>query len=346
MSRAGPRTPRPIKSRERIDRRTESLDARTLRYPDSTVKTTFFFTRPARRIVQTRGRLVSKSELEERKRLTFEQAEGIEPLPSQLKLKEVSPRLRALLWEAIYRSLERGSYPIQGVRQFLDSWENIFYALHVDREHKMVDDFRNDFRQLVAQTKAIIMNGDYVRIFGWIQYVLRCGPPGNFPEEIQAALERTHAAYRVVDGDTIIPVGSEVESEALVRAFADLAATEFHGARKHLRNAATEFTAGKCADSIRESIHAVESVIRLLEPEGDFAKALAKLEAKVGLHGAMKAGFGKLYGFTSDEKGIRHPLLQVSAATVDETDALFMIGACAAFVSYLINKSRAAGLLG
>ena len=32
-------------------------------------------------------------------------------------------------------------------------------------------------------------------------------------------------------------------------------------------------------------------------------------------------------------------------AGVDETDALFMIGACAAFVSYLINKSRGAGLI-
>ena len=59
----------------------------------------------------------------------------------------------------------------------------------------------------------------------------------------------------------------------------------------------------------------------------------------------MKLAFVKLYGFTSDEKGIRHPLLDLPAANVDETDALFMIGACAAFVSYLINKSRAAGLL-
>ena len=60
----------------------------------------------------------------------------------------------------------------------------------------------------------------------------------------------------------------------------------------------------------------------------------------------MKEGFVKLYGFASDEKGIRHPLLDDGAANVDETDALFMIGACAAFVSYLINKSRAASLLG
>ena len=72
---------------------------------------------------------------------------------------------------------------------------------------------------------------------------------------------------------------------------------------------------------------------------------MAKLDAKVGIHGAMRAGFASLYGSTSDEKGIRHALLEVPAASVDKTDALFMIGACAAFVSYLINKSRAPGLI-
>jgi hypothetical protein len=58
----------------------------------------------------------------------------------------------------------------------------------------------------------------------------------------------------------------------------------------------------------------------------------------------MKAGFGSLYGYTSDEQGIRHALLEPSS-NVDDADALFMIGACAAFVSYLISKARSAGLL-
>ena len=63
------------------------------------------------------------------------------------------------------------------------------------------------------------------------------------------------------------------------------------------------------------------------------------------MHGALKKGFLSIYGYTSDEQGIRHPLLDTQAAKVDEADALFMIGACAAFVSYLINKARASDLL-
>jgi hypothetical protein len=106
-----------------------------------------------------------------------------------------------------------------------------------------------------------------------------------------------------------------------------------------------ELTNGNFADCVRESIHAVESAVRVLEPSGDFSKALSRLEQKTNIHGAMKKGFVALYGFSSDEQGIRHPLLDKEAPTVDEADALFMIGACSAFLSYLVNKSRAAGLL-
>jgi hypothetical protein len=133
--------------------------------------------------------------------------------------------------------------------------------------------------------------------------------------------------------------------ETLKRAFADLAATEFHGARAHLRNAAEELTTGRYADSIRESIHAVESVARTLAQDGKLSNALAKLEQSAKIHGGMKAGFNSLYGYTSDEQGIRHAHLNEPTAQPDETDALFMIGACAAFVSYLIGKARSAGLL-
>src|SRR5262249_5011919 len=135
------------------------------------------------------------------------------------------------------------------------------------------------------------------------------------------------------------------EQETIQQAFSDLRSAEFHGARDHLGKAASELTAGDFAGSIRESIHAVESVARTLEPDGKLSKALEKLERSAKIHPAMKAGFDKLYGYTSDEQGIRHAHLNEPSAKPDETDALFMIGACAAFVSYLINKARTAGLL-
>jgi hypothetical protein len=68
-------------------------------------------------------------------------------------------------------------------------------------------------------------------------------------------------------------------------------------------------------------------VARALEPEAQkLGPALSKLEKSVRVHPALRKGFGSLYGFTSDEKGIRHALLDEPMAQVDETDALYMLG--------------------
>jgi hypothetical protein len=112
---------------------------------------------------------------------------------------------------------------------------------------------------------------------------------------------------------------SPTELEPLKRAFADLAATEFNGARDHLRKAAEELTAGRYPDSIRESINAVASVARTLEPDGSLSGALAKLEKSAKIHTAMKGGFTRLYGYTSDEQGIWHAHLNEPSAKPDET---------------------------
>lgn len=219
--------------------------------------------------------------------------------------------------------------------------------MHVHRYHKMADEFTSDEDVLYPQIKGIFVRGTYLEIFGFLQWVMR--HPNcvyEFARNVDQRLRLGHAAYRVVNGDTIVPVSSSDEKQTLERAFSDLASTEFNGARQHLKLAAEGATAGNWAGSVRESIHAVEATAKSLVPDAkELGPALAKLEGHGAIHKAMKQGFSSLYGFTSDEKGIRHALLDGDAAKVDQTDALFMLGACAAFVSYLINKGRAAGLI-
>jgi len=275
----------------------------------------------------------------DRRRLTFEQAEGVEPLPIQLQVKELSQPLRSRLWLVVYESLNAAtSYHSMGGRAYLDEkWASILYDSHTLRDHLAADEFRNDAILRIEQVKAVIIADDYIKIFGFLQFVLRhknC--PYQFARNIDWALHAGHAAYRFLEGSTIVPISSGAELATLQRTFADLASAEFHGARSHLNSAGSYLTAGDCASSVRESIHAVESVARTLAPSGQLSEALAKLEKSSVIHGALRRGFGSIYGYTSDEQGIRHPLLDDPQANVDEADALFMIGACAAFVSYMI----------
>ena len=111
-----------------------------------------------------------------------------------------------------------------------------------------------------------------------------------------------------------------------------------------MRQAADHINARQFADSITDSIHAVESVARTIDPKAKtLGPALDSLQ-KSGLlkHPALKEAFSKLYGYTSDEQGIRHALLDKGSPDVGLDEAMFMFGACASFAAYLVNKHRKA----
>ena len=111
------------------------------------------------------------------------------------------------------------------------------------------------------------------------------------------------------------------------------------GAETHLRQASEHLNAGQYGDSIVDSIHAVESVARKMDPKG--SKTLGPALRSLSIHPALKEGFKKLYGYTNDEQGLRHPLVDKGAPDVGRDEAVFMFGACASFAAYLANKHRA-----
>jgi hypothetical protein len=288
---------------------------------------------------------MNNDEVARRKKISFAQAEGLEPLPSQLQRTEVSSELRAVLWgfiyDQIYKTIRRETYTYVG-----EAWTKVLRSVHIFHEHLLADEFSNRFSKAIEPVKLVFEKGNYVDIYGWLQFVLRQKPSADFAKQLEVRLRYCRAPYRVVDGEILYPVGSDEDADTIKAAFANLKESGLLGSREHLKTAASALTEGQFADSVRESVHAVESAVRVLEPSGDFSKALSKLEQKTNIHGALKKGFVALYGFSSDEQGIRHPLLDKESPAVDEADAMFMIGACSAFLSYLVNKSRTAGLLG
>ena len=51
----------------------------------------------------------------------------------------------------------------------------------------------------------------------------------------------------------------------------------------------------------------------------------------------MRRGFSAIYGYTSDEGGIRHAMLD--EPNIDVSDAKFFFVMCASFINYLRSKS-------
>ncbi|WSG97264.1 hypothetical protein U8P76_10995 [Rhizobium johnstonii] len=156
---------------------------------------------------------------------------------------------------------------------------------------------------------------------------------------VENVLVRERAAYRVVQ-DSIVPMASPEEGKAIVKAIESLSNAGLEGARSHITKASTHLTAGNFADSVRESIHAVEAVAFTKTGQtGGFAAALKALNKSEPMHEAFRIALEKLYGYTSNEQGVRHSLLDRGDANVTERDALFMLGVCASFVTYLLRAN-------
>ena len=93
-------------------------------------------------------------------------------------------------------------------------------------------------------------------------------------------------------------------------------------------------------NSVKESISALNAQCQLIikDPSATLTKALEKIEKekKVHIHKHLKDAFQKIYSWTNDDGGIRHPLKD--DPNVDREDAQFMLIACSAFINYLHVK--------
>ncbi len=285
-----------------------------------------------------------------RSELTFSQAEGIDQLPRPLALEELPVDVRNLLWSDVYERL-RAAREHHGYYDYIvGSWGAILHDFHVNFLCNPADEFNNKFEHQASELKQFFKREPYNRIFDFLQFVLRHDNVStDFHSTVQSILRSRKCAYMVInDGPSIIPIAIPEQRESIEQSFEVLASGPFDGARTHLRESAKCIHASDYAGSVRESIHAVESVARNLsqDAKSSLAPALRALSEKdVVLHGAFKKGIEELYGYSSDENGIRHSLLDEEEANVDVEDAAFMFGACASFAAYLVNKARRAGLI-
>ena len=190
-----------------------------------------------------------------------------------------------------------------------------------------------------------IFYGGWYGVCDFIEFVLSNFPfssqeRDSFRDACNFWLEREMSAWRVV-GNTVARLTSDEEIEAVDAAC--VLEDSFAPAATHARAALTLLSDRKSPDyrnSIKEAISAVESACRVVtgNPKATLGDALKQLETKgIRIHSALKASFDKLYGYTSDEGGIRHSLLEQS--TVDFEDAKFMLVSCSAFVNLLRARS-------
>ena len=251
-----------------------------------------------------------------------------------------------MIWNVLYLNLQDARHD-HAAERIGGPWSNMLLAKHIHLDFLPVDEWNDRFIDKCAELKAQIGREPFNRVFDLLQFIMRQSDcPSEFIAQISRVFRDFQLAYLInIDPPiTIVPAATVHEGEQLTRSLKELRSAGLDGCTTHLRNASQCINDGDWRGSVHESINAVESVAKTIIPGANtLRRALTPLEKQGALqHKAFKEALDKLYGYTSDEQGIRHALLDKAAANVTIDEAVFMLGACASFASYLWRKHKAA----
>ena len=150
--------------------------------------------------------------------------------------------------------------------------------------------------------------------------------------------EKEYVGYRFIAGE-IVPITDKRESAEIEQA----CLIPFDGARTQLQKALGFLSDREHPDyknCVKESISAVESVCKVISGNEKAAlkDAINGLIANgMNIHGSLKSAILALYGYASDEGGIRHAERETES-TVTFEEAKFMMVTCSAIVNYLVAE--------
>lgn len=265
--------------------------------------------------------------------MKFSQRMGFTQPPRELKLDEMTPDLRNSLWN---ETLGWREWRVNEGKIYYSIWKN-FLKQPVD-QMRVREGFRGiDYSYVRQDLRDEFFVWPAFKVYDFLEFLVAYNEyNGTLDDAINEVLETERSPYRVI-AKKIVPITNAQEKDAV-----EAAVVSHQYAGEHIKIALSHLSNRPNPDyrnSIKESISAVESAAGVITGEKDtLGKLLKILETKHQLPNTLKIAFDKLYGYTSDENGLRHGLFGDSK--VDAADARFFLVICSAFVNYLMSKYK------
>ena len=274
---------------------------------------------------------------------------GLVPIRQAIQKDDMDADLRNGLWNALQKLYldHNRQYTLSAVPHLLAFVETLWMGYF----KYPVDEVPYDWGSAYKTIREYYFKAEWFRVYDLIEFIVQHSDSLVAPYRMQGfsqafnnVLKSELSGYRFV-GDAIAPIISEEEIASVENAL--YLKDVFAPVQAHLNQALKLLSDRQRPDyknSVKESISAVESMASLIagRNKAELSSALDRIKGKLGMHQAFERALKQLYGYTSDENGIRHAALEETS--LDQEDAVFMLVSCSAFVNYLKAKADRAGI--
>ena len=256
-----------------------------------------------------------------------------------IQLECASDTLKRRIMAAFYKQ-EFDTYDTIEWTNYTTGIEDMMIEMGVPYEFPKNEIFKR--KNAEALQRFVLESKEWYTIFDFVERYLAVSDENTYAKmanEFNHILEDEVSAYRILDR-FVVPITNKAELATIEEA----KSTPYDSVRTHVSKALALYADRKAPDyenSIKESISAVEAmcciITGLTGTQATLGAAIKKLKDNgVHIHRAMESAFSSLYGYTSDENGIRHGGIDFTNAPAE--DAKYMLISCSAFVNYLMEK--------
>ena len=161
----------------------------------------------------------------------------------------------------------------------------------------------------------------------------------KFINELNDQFESLNFGYRIVEGNVV-----DIVSKHEIKSIEESIENSIDQVSYHMGNALSLYSKRPepdYANSIKESISAVEAQLRSMTGANTFGEAFNVLQRSSGkIHSRLKETLEKLYAYTNQpDTGARHSRMDLDSEFIPSSEeALFILVTCSAAVNYLKTK--------
>lgn len=253
----------------------------------------------------------------------------------KLQLESINDDLKNSLWSVIYANILKDIETGKGHTYF----NNLLYGLLLK---KPVDSIPYSPYDKYKECRDLFFNSQWFFIYDFIELIILyfknkyINKSIIFIDTINLILERENSGYRIID-EKIVAVTDTTEKQTIEEAIND---NSFDTAKLHLKDALDKLSDRENPDyrnSIKESISAVEVVVRSITKASTLGDALPKLKDNgIEIPKILNSAMDKLYGYTNGTAGLRHGMMDIPNVNFEE--AKYMLVVCSAFINYINCK--------